>query len=164
MSEVINPYELPLIKKVKKAILAIREYESFVGEQPALPGLEDNSGYQLCFSGGKDSSVIKALADMAGVKYTGVYSVTTIDPPELVKFIKKEHPDVIRHRPEKNFFHYMVEKGFPLRQRRWCCDVYKHNTGFARIKILGIRAQESAKRANNWKVLTRWNGGGEIRS
>ena len=30
---------------------------------------EPEEGYYLCFSGGKDSVVVKALADMAGVKY-----------------------------------------------------------------------------------------------
>lgn len=32
-----------------------------------LRAFEPKEGYYLCFSGGKDSSVIKALADMAGV-------------------------------------------------------------------------------------------------
>ena len=102
---------------------------------------------------------------MAGVKYNAVYSVTTIDPPELVKFIQKEHPDVeFSYYKEDDkpvsFLKKLQTKGFPLRQRRWCCDLYKHNTGFAFCKILGIRAAESAKRANMWKLLTRWNGGG----
>lgn len=56
---------------------------------------EPEEGYYLCFSGGKDSVVIKALADMAGVKYDAHYSLTSVDPPELVRFIKDEHPDVV---------------------------------------------------------------------
>ena len=43
--------------------------------------------FYLAFSGGKDSCVIKALADMAGVKYDAVYRVSSVDPPELVRFI-----------------------------------------------------------------------------
>ena len=42
--------------KVDKAIMRLQTYEP-------------PEGYYLCFSGGKDSCVIKALADMAGVKY-----------------------------------------------------------------------------------------------
>ena len=45
---------------------------------------EPNEGYYIAFSGGKDSVVIKALADMAGVKYDAHYNVTSVDPPELV--------------------------------------------------------------------------------
>lgn len=59
-----------------------------------LKTFEPPEGYYLCFSGGKDSVVIKALADMAGVKYDAHYNVTSVDPPELVRFIKDKHPDV----------------------------------------------------------------------
>lgn len=38
---------------------------------------EPSDGYYLAFSGGKDSVVIKALADMAGVKYDAHYNVTS---------------------------------------------------------------------------------------
>ena len=67
--------------KVEKAIARLQTYEP-------------PEGYYLCFSGGKDSCVIKALADMAGVKYDAHYAVSSVDPPELVRFIKDEHPDV----------------------------------------------------------------------
>ena len=50
--------------------------------------------YYLAFSGGKDSVVTRALLDMSGVPYEAVYRVTSIDPPELVRFIKRIHPDV----------------------------------------------------------------------
>ena len=60
-----------------------------------IRGFEPEDGYWLAFSRGKDSCLIKALADLAGVKYEAHYSVTGIDPPELVHFIKKYHSDVI---------------------------------------------------------------------
>lgn len=60
-----------------------------------LKVFEPEEGYYLAFSGGKDSVVVKALANMAGVKYDAHYNVTTVDPPELVQFIKEKHPDVI---------------------------------------------------------------------
>lgn len=68
--------------KVETAIMRLQMFE------PA-------EGYYLAFSGGKDSVVIKALADMAKVKYDAHYSVTTVDPPELVTFIRDIYPDVI---------------------------------------------------------------------
>lgn len=71
------------------------------------------TGFYLAFSGGKDSVVIKELANMAGVKYDVHYNLTTIDPPELVYFIRKYHYDVIIDKPEKPFLQRMIEKGFP---------------------------------------------------
>ena len=59
-----------------------------------LKAFEPADGYWLAFSGGKDSVVIKRLAQMAGVKFEAHYSVTSVDPPELVRFIKDVHPDV----------------------------------------------------------------------
>ncbi len=106
-----------------------------------------SEGYWLAFSGGKDSITIKRLAEMAGVKFEAHYSVTTIDPPELVKFICKHHPDVIWNRPAKPFLVRLVEKGFPLRQRRWCCAEYKEAGGSGRVVVTGVRAEESFKRA-----------------
>lgn len=58
-----------------------------------LQTFEPPDGYYLAFSGGKDSVCIKALADMAGVKYDAHYNYTTVDPPELVQFVKT-FPDV----------------------------------------------------------------------
>lgn len=64
-----------------------------------LKAFEPPEGYYLAFSGGKDSVTCKALLDMAGVKYDATYRVTTVDPPELVRFIKNVHPDVKREVP-----------------------------------------------------------------
>lgn len=109
---------------------------------------KDGLGYYLAFSGGKDSCVIKRLADMAGVKYDAHYSVTTIDPPPVVHFIKTYHADVIWDRPDIPLLKRLETKGFPLRQARWCCDIYKENGGWGRTCLLGLRAAESSKRAN----------------
>ena len=59
-----------------------------------LRSYEPPEGYWLAFSGGKDSCVILALAKMAGVKFHAYYSLTTLDPPELVLFIKQYYPEV----------------------------------------------------------------------
>lgn len=81
--------------KVQKAIEIIRFFEP-----------SDGSGYWMAFSGGKDSVVVKALMDMAGVKYETHYQVTTVDPPELIRFIKQTYPDVI-------FDHSRYDDGTP---------------------------------------------------
>ena len=55
---------------------------------------EPPEGYQLCFSGGKDSIVMRNLADIAGVKYKALFNCTTIDPPPHIQI----HPILLpRH-------------------------------------------------------------------
>lgn len=112
-------------------------------EQVAIDRLkmfEPPEGYYLAFSGGKDSVVIKALADMAGVKYDAHYRVTSVDPPELVQFIKKVHPDVSRDRPlDKNgnqitMWNLIPKKRMPPTQvMRYCCKDLKEDGGNGRI-------------------------------
>jgi len=117
-----------------------------------LQQFEPPEGYYLAFSGGKDSTVLLHLAKASGVKYDAHYSVTTIDPPELVRFIRRYHPDVSWERPEKAFLTRLVEKGFPRRQGRWCCEEYKEGGGSGRVVLTGIRAAESARRGKRRMV------------
>ena len=117
-----------------------------------LKDFEPPEGYYLAFSGGKDSICIKALADMAGVQYDAHYNVTTIDPPELVYFIRDYHSDVAFDLPDESFLKRLTVKGFPLRQKRWCCAEYKERGGAGRTVMTGIRRAESAKRAKRKAV------------
>ena len=111
-------------------------------------------GYYLAFSGGKDSVVVKKLAEMAQVKFDAHYSFTTIDPPELVKFIKKYHPDVVFDKPKMPFLKMLQTRGFPTRQRRWCCEVLKECHGAGRKTLTGIRWAESTNRGKRKLVET----------
>ena len=63
-----------------------------------IKAFEPPEGYFLAFSGGKDSVVIKALADMAGVKYDAHYQLTSVDPPELVQLIAIDIQTITRMR------------------------------------------------------------------
>ena len=113
-----------------------------------LRTFEPVEGYWLAFSGGKDSVTLKALADMAGVKYTAHYNRTTVDPPELERFIKEAHPDVEWTRPEKSMFQLILTQKYwpPMRQQRWCCELLKEANGTG-IVVTGVRWAESARRA-----------------
>jgi phosphoadenosine phosphosulfate reductase len=112
--------------------------------------------YYLAFSGGKDSCVIKALADMAKVNYKAYYSMTTIDPPPLVRFVIEKHKDVIITRPKTPFLIKMMEKNFyPTRKSRWCCDYLKESNETitqGEILITGIRWAESRSRGKRKMV------------
>jgi phosphoadenosine phosphosulfate reductase len=72
------------------------------------------------------------------------------DPPELIRHIKKYHPNVKFLYPEMSFWKGIVEIFPPHRRARWCCNIIKEKPG--RIiplvhRILGIRAEESSGRA-----------------
>ena len=113
---------------------------------------KDGVPYSGGFSGGKDSCVIKELAFMAEVPVVWRYRVTTLDPPELLYFIRKHHPDVVWERPEHgNMLHRALTKGFPTRQARWCCDEYKELPPPKGVPtILGVRIAESRSRSQRW--------------
>ena len=121
-----------------------------------LKTFEPEEGYYVAFSGGKDSVVIKALCDMAGVKYDAHYNVTTVDPPELVSFIKKVHSDVqFEYAYDKEGKHIPMwnliprKKMPPTRLVRYCCDVLKESGAVSRFVVTGVRWDESTRRKNN---------------
>jgi len=122
-----------------------------------LKAIEPPEGYYLAFSGGKDSCVIKALAEQAGVKHDAHYAVSGIDPPELVQFIRDIHPGVIRERNAPGMFTLLPTKGFPIRHGRWCCEKYKEAGGKGRVVMMGIRRDESSNRADR-EMLSWFNG------
>ena len=144
--------------KEEEAIEFIREHEP-------------PEGYFLGFSGGKDSTVLKHLAEMSGVKFKAYYSATGIDPPEVVHFIKRHHPDVTFCRPKKSFYEMIVSHGYPTIFARWCCkEIKKKPTEKIPLphRLLGMRAEESSKRAKRdqtekngkqfiYKPIFRWN-------
>lgn len=121
-----------------------------------LRELEPPDGYFGCFSGGKDSGAMKHLTETAGVSVRWHYNVTTIDPPELVYFIRKYHQDVQwLHNKHGPFFRRMVKKGFPTRRNRWCCAEYKEAANpVGEHLLLGVRAAESPRRASVWSETT----------
>ena len=127
-----------------------------------LQAFQPPEGYYLCFSGGKDSCVLKELANMADVKYDSHYNNTTIDPPELVKFIRQEHPDVKFERAwQEPFLKKLQTKGFPLRQSRWCCEILKEKSGNGRTCLVGIRWDESRQREKRQMVESCYKGKGK---
>lgn len=122
---------------------------------------EPPEGYYLAFSGGKDSVVCKRLLDMAGVKYDATYRITSVDPPELVRFIKEQHPDVKREWPRYpdggivTMWNLIPRKLMPpTRIQRYCCKCLKESGGDGRMCVTGVRWAESVNRKKNQGVVT----------
>ena len=118
-----------------------------------LQSFEPPEGYYVAFSGGKDSQCIYHLCQMAGVKFDAHYSVTSVDPPELVQFIKRQYPDVIFELPRYTdgsritMWNLIQRKGSPpLPTQRYCCEELKESRGDGRVVVTGVRWAESARR------------------
>lgn len=136
---------------------SVYEYSKIENSIRWLKSFEPPDGYFLAFSGGKDSCVLKALADMAGVKYDAHYSVTSVDPPELIRFIREHHPVVKFDFPREDtddpdspvitMWNLIPRKSFPpARLARYCCEVLKESAGEGRVRLTGVRWDESVRR------------------
>lgn len=106
-----------------------------------IRAFEPPEGYYVAFSGGKDSIVIKDLVIKAGVKFDIHMNMTSVDPPELVRYVKAVHPDVIRHKPVMSMWRLIEERMMPpTRLARYCCEVLKEGGG-GRWSICHHRSQ-----------------------
>ena len=127
-------------KKIQNAITLLKMFEAKAIEMHP-------EGYYLCFSGGKDSQVIYELAKQAKVKFQAYYNVTTVDPPELVYFIRKMYPAVIINQPDTTMWELISQKHYPpTRRMRYCCSELKERGGKGRFVVTGVRWAESRKR------------------
>ena len=50
--------------------------------------MDSENGFYLAFSGGKDSQALYHIAKMAGVKFKAHMNLTSVDPPEVIRFVK----------------------------------------------------------------------------
>jgi len=113
-----------------------------------LKHFEPPEGYYLAFSGGKDSQCIYELAKMSGVRFDAHFHFTTVDPPELLKFIRDNYLEVKFHRPKKSMFQLIPKKLMPpTRMVRYCCEYLKEYGGKGRLVVTGIKWKESYKRS-----------------
>jgi phosphoadenosine phosphosulfate reductase len=100
----------------------------------------------VAFSGGKDSIVLYHLAKRTGLKFTYIYSNTTIDPPGHIGFIRKNYPDVQISQPKYTFYEIVERYGLPSKKERFCCRYLKEYVGKNAKVFEGLRIGESVKR------------------
>lgn len=143
-------YEVENENLAKKINASIERFKAF----------EPGNGYYLAFSGGKDSQCIYHLAKMAGVKFQAEYRVTSVDPPELVRFIKQQYPDVkiaVPHDKEGNIITMwnLIPKKLmpPTRLVRYCCEKLKESGGKGKLTVTGVRWAESNRRKLNQGLI-----------
>lgn len=130
-----------LSNKIYESIRLIRKMEKVALQYSPF-------GYHVAFSGGKDSQTILELCKMAGVKFRAFFYKTSVDPPELLKFIRTNYPEVIWLKPERTMFQLILDKKIlPLRNCRFCCEILKERRGLNELTIIGVRKEESYRRA-----------------
>ena len=120
-----------------------------------LKAFEPDEPYYLCYSGGKDSDVIRILAQLANVKHELHHNLTSVDAPETVRYVKSI-PDMHVDIPHDNdgnrvsMWSLIVKKGIPPTMiMRYCCSELKEKVGKGKLKITGVRAAESVNRKRN---------------
>ena len=132
----------------------------------------------VAFSGGKDSLVTYMIAARSGIKFIPIYSPTSVDPPELVNYIRKifnpwakgkGYPEVLMQKYNTfserrvkgkmtgkpiTMWSLIANRGMPpTRVARYCCDELKERTGETGDTVFtGVRWEESKARSKRQMV------------
>lgn len=153
LGTVLSRASKPLARKIEYSIDLIRK-----SEKMALR-LDPVNGFYNTFSGGKDSQVLYYLVKLAGVKHKTHMNLTSIDPPEVIRFVREQYPDVEMIKPKMSIYDMAKKKHIlPTRRFRWCCAEYKEMSGAGKVTLIGVRKQESARRAKREEISTTIKG------
>lgn len=113
----------------------------------------DPEGFVLAFSGGKDSQALFHVAQLAGVHFKAQMNLTSVDPPEVIRFVRHAYPEVDMQAPERSIFSEAARKGLlPTMNIRWCCKTFKELKTPGKVTLIGIRHAESTRRAKRNEV------------
>lgn len=145
-----------LIEKEKEAIKLIKDFEP-------------PEGYWLAYSGGKDSDVIRTLANLADVKHKIMYNVVSVDAPETIKHCKEigaifNYPRYADGRVITMRNLIPKKRMPPTRVVRYCCAELKETGGKGLLKITGVRKAESRKRNELVSELRIFSASKKLRS
>ena len=167
----------PIVYTTKKFHTAIERCQGFQNRN------KDNKNI-LGFSGGKDSVVTYMVLVFSGIDFEPIYSPTSVDPPELINYIRKIFNPWAKRLgyPVVKFQKYNTWKSGPLkgkmktmwsllsnraipptRLKRYCCDELKERTGDLGDTIFtGVRWEESKKRKEQ-QMVNFWKGKIKVR-
>ena len=143
------------IKRCKPSFRSKLEHSvTLLRKAEGLAKMYDNDdGFFLAFSGGKDSQALYHVTKMAGVLFKGHFSPTSVDPPDLIRFIKNEYPSVEWGHLDFSIYQRAVERRIlPTMRVRWCCADFKETAGAGKVTLIGIRKEESARRAKRHEL------------
>ena len=90
----------------------------------------DEKGFFVGFSGGKDSQALYHMMRLCDVPMHVYFSPTSVDPPEVIRFIRKYYPEVEFVKIHENIYDVFKRmKVLPTMKIRWCCAHFKERGG-----------------------------------
>lgn len=121
----------------------------------------------ITYSGGKDSDVLLHLAEISGIPFEALHSLTTADAPETVRHVydtlKRLEDKGIKCTVDKHvqpdgsrvtMWNLIPRKLMPpTRLARYCCAELKEGGGKGRFIATGVRWAESTARKKNRGTL-----------
>lgn len=121
----------------------------------------------ITYSGGKDSDVLLHLAEVSGISFEALHSLTTADAPETVRHVystfRRLEDKGIKCTVDKHLqpdgsritmWNLIPRKLMPpTRVARYCCAVLKEGGGKGRMISTGVRWAESNARKRNRGAL-----------
>lgn len=147
LPEVLDRATPPLRAKILKSIELIQKSE------PLALSYDQENGFWLGQSGGKDSQVLMHLAQLANVKFKAYFSPTSVDPPEVIRFIRRNYPETeFTPLTHSIYDEFIKRKCLPSMRIRYCCEVFKEQGGENKVVLVGVRHSESARRAKRQAV------------
>lgn len=157
----------PILDTTEKERIAIGRTREFQNRAEGKKNI-------LAFSGGKDSITTYLILVKSGINFEPIYSPTSVDPPELIWYIKKtfnkwakenDYPLVKfakynkwvmgdKKGQIKTMWTLLANRSIPPTRRiRYCCDELKERTGNAGDTIFtGVRWEESKARSQRSMV------------
>lgn len=147
LEDVCSKVRPSLAKKIRYSVDLIRK-----SEKMALR-LDPENGFYNTFSGGKDSQCLYHLVKLSDVKHKTHMNLTSVDPPEVIRFVKTQYPDVELIKPKMSIYDMAKKKHLlPTMRFRWCCAEFKEMSGAGKVTLIGIRKEESVRRAKRGEV------------
>ena len=158
--------EETLLGRIDKEKLAIDRTKEFQNRN-------QNNKNILAFSGGKDSVATYIILVKSGIDFIPIYSPTSVDPPELINYIRKDFTDWTKKNnyPKVQVAKYNINEKYgkykevtmwnllrhrglpPTRRMRYCCEELKERTGnIGDTVYTGVRWEESSKRSKQSMV------------
>lgn len=106
LEEILPKFSKEFQKKILHSVELIRKAE------PLALAYDPDNGFFNTFSGGKDSQCLYHIVKMAGVKHKTHMNLTSVDPPEVIRFVKTEYPDIELTKPKDSIYHLAVKKRY----------------------------------------------------
>ena len=113
----------------------------------------DEKGFFVGFSGGKDSQALYHMMRLCDVPMHVYFSPTSVDPPEVIRFIRKYYPEVEFVKIHENIYDVFKRmKVLPTMKIRWCCAHFKERGGEGKVVCTGVRKAESVRRSKRNEI------------